>query len=136
IGAGEPIEIGAVWNFVTTNAKTKAKTEWYLEWNLAIDSMTGGQFSIVTESLRNQDKILIGMTDDGQRVVFDELDPTSPAKAVKSSQNLAFQAYVDSTRYAGLGWLKHIMGEIRVLGAIATAPAWARSSVERVSARE
>ncbi len=135
-GVHEPIEIATEWIFTTHRGAPNAK-EWELHWRLSLDAGPAGQVTLRSESLRDGGRSLLSMAEDGQRVVLDEIDPEQPPTPLNTNAHtLGFTALVDPKRYLGLFVLKQLLGEIRILGAMASAPSWARASAERASARD
>lgn len=136
IGVAAPVEIRSTWNFTTTNVATRIKKRWTLTWTLAFTATVGGGVRIVSESLTDDERALVSTNQKGQRVVFSETEPTATPTMVDSPSVLAFEALVDIRRYEGLGRLRTIISQIRVLCSVAAAPAWGRAAPDRVSARD
>jgi predicted ATPase len=131
-GIKKPVELVSTWFF---HAKSTKKT-WILQWMLSLDAGPNGQVILRSESIHDGERALLVTSDDGDRVVFDELEPDEIPVPIKGARVLGFQAFVDQNRYPGLFWLRAIVIQIRVLGAIASAPSWARALAERSSARD
>jgi predicted ATPase len=129
-GVTEPIELTSTWRFFVE------KKGWHLHWSLMLEAVRTGQVAIRSESLRDKDRVLLSTLKDGTRAVVDEIEPEEPPVPILNSSILGFHALVDPSRYAGLGLLRSILSQIRVLGAMASAPPWARASTERASARD
>ena len=132
-GTTDPIEIVTDWSF---EPEEKVRTRWALRWELSLDAGPGGQVFIRSESLHNGERVLLSTSEDGKRSVVDELNPETPPTPITKGGTLGFLALVDDHRYPGLGLLRQVVGEIRALGAIASAPPWARVSTERASPRD
>src|SRR5580704_4942509 len=109
-GVTAPVEIESSWNFVTLDGEEQRT--WKLRWTLALDAGATGQVVLRSGSLRDGERLLLGAGADGARAVVDETAPP------------------------GLWVLRAVLREIRVLGAMASAPPWARASAERASARD
>lgn len=135
-GITAPVEIESMWSF-----KEDSRT-WLLSWKLSLDAGPNGQVVILEESLLDGERALLSTTDDGSRLVLDELVPDKPPRPVRlppplsAARTLGFHGFMDPKRYSGLFRLRSIVGQIRVLGAMAAAPTWARASAERASARD
>lgn len=136
-GVTAPVEIESAWRFWTGVASGKKERAWRLCWTLSLDAGPSGQVVVHSESLRDGDRILLSTADDGSRVVVDELDSKgSPTLLSTSARKLGFTALIDRKHYPGLYWLRDVLGDVRVLGAMASTPPWARASAERASARD
>jgi predicted ATPase len=149
-GVTAPVEIESSWNFVTLDGEEQRT--WKLRWTLALDAGATGQVVLRSGSLRDGERLLLGAGADGARAVVDETAPPGlealppshaprppaprPFGPVTMPATLGFQALVDEKRYPGLWVLRAVLREIRVLGAMASAPPWARASAERASARD
>lgn len=129
-GSSEPIEIYTHWSFLDGRERN-----WDLHWTLCIDAKPGGQFYITAESLRDGDTALISTSQDGTRLVTDEYFAESEPSKIVNSRTLGFEAFVDPKRYKGLAQLRKVVQKVRVLGAMTSAPEWARASPEHTSPR-
>ncbi|HZF47202.1 MAG TPA: AAA family ATPase [Polyangiaceae bacterium] len=134
-GVREPIELASTWNISTPSA-AGTKRRWSLRWTLTLDAGPSGQVVIRSESLHDGDRVLLSTADNGSRAVVDELEPEKPPVPINLAHALGFHVLVDPNRYPGLWLLRRVLSEIRVLGAMASAPPWARASTERASARD
>ena len=139
-GVDDPIEITSTWGFGI--AATKGEPTWWgLQWDIALDAGPNGQVLIRSERLLDvgagdRRRVLVEATPDGRRVVHDQTEPGAEPSAIENPRSLAFEAFVDKARYEGLGVLKAVLSQIRILGSVASAPPWARASAERASARD
>jgi predicted ATPase len=131
-GSTAPVEIHTHWNF----GRVGVERRWDLHWTLRIDARPGGQFFIASESLRDGDTVLISTSQDGIRTVIDELTPDGEPSQITSPRTLGFEAFVDPKRHSIMATLRAILQGVRVLGAMASAPPWARASMERASPRD
>lgn len=135
IGNKEPVTISARWKFVT---KPESGEERYrdLTWTVALGATPGGQALIHSETLMDGDRKLLETTQDGRRLLYDELKRDEAPSTILDGQALAFETHTDPQRYEGLGWFKMALSRIRVLGALSSIPSWAAASTERASARD
>jgi predicted ATPase len=131
-GSTAPVDIYTHWSFTFPGLKRW----WSLHWTLSIDSEPGGHFYISSESLQDGETALISTSPDGVRTVIDELTSESRSSKITNRRSLGFEAFVDPNRYEGLALLRDVVQKVRVLGAMASAPPWARASAERVSPRD
>lgn len=131
-GVKAPVSIGSRWQF----RLSKSKRVWDLRWTLSLDVGPGGRAMIRSESLYDGRRQLVSTLDDGTRAVADELDRNASPTTINTPQALAFEALVDQKRYPGLWWLRDVLSDIRVLGAMSSGPGWARASAERSSPRD
>jgi predicted ATPase len=134
-GVKQPVELTSTWLFRVRSVDS-SKTIWSLHWTLSLDAGPNGQVVIRSESLRDGERVLLSTSDDGSRVVLDELEPKKSPVPIGKVPILGFEALVDPNRYPGLWHLRGVLSQIRVLGAMASAPPWARASTERASARD
>lgn len=130
IGVKDPIAISSTWRFLDLDQT------WILTWDLTVDANETGQATIRSESLRDGDRVLVETSQDGRRRVYDETAPDVSPTAVDGIRTLAFHALVDPKRHPGLGLIKEVLSQVRVLGALSLVPSWARNSGERASARD
>jgi predicted ATPase len=131
-GVREPVELTSSWRFHTKSSQKN----WNLHWSLSLDAGPHGQVIIRSESLLDEKRVLLATSNDGSRVVYDELEPEKPPVPITIARDLGFQSFVDPNRYPGLWHLNGVLSQIRVLGATSSAPPWARASTERASARD
>ncbi len=131
-GVTAPVEIESNWRFLGS----EATYEWSLWWTLSLDVGLGGHAVIASEHLQDGKRVLLSTSSKGERFALNEARPELPRYPIKEPRKLAFQSRVDPEAYKGLGWLRFILSEIRILGAMASAPSWARATVERASARD
>jgi predicted ATPase len=129
IGATGPIEIESRWEFVTHPTK-----HWSLAWHFSIDASPSGVPRLVAETVSNQDRILVSTDAAGVRSIVDESNGKS--QELSDPGEFAFDAHVDQVRYPGLFGLLGLIGSLRVIGAFATAPAWASVATNRLSPRD
>lgn len=127
-GVTGAIEIETDWDFSITKGEVSRK--WLLSWHLSLSASPNGTFRVSQESLFDKTREIIS-TVEGKRMVRPENDPKDKLSEVKESNQLAFQALVDAERFPALGALKRIFVQIGILGALPTAPSWARD--EQVS---
>lgn len=128
-GVSSPLEISSKWGFVV-----KEKS-WELEWTFRLDSSRSSVVTVVYESLTNRKEQLVATDDEGDRTILDETDNDIRVD-VENPRKLSFELFKDATRYSGLGWIRNIVSKTRVLGSMASAPAWSRAGDERASARD
>lgn len=128
-GVVEPIELISTWTIPLEKTLT-------LHWKISLDAGPNGQAILRSESVYDGEHALLVTSDNGSRVVFNELQPQEPPVPITHPRLFGFQAFVDENRYPGLFCLHALLKHIRVLGAIASAPFWARASADRSSARD
>ena len=134
-GVTSPVEIESSWRIESYGADE-------LRWTLSLDAGPNGQVVIRAETLHVGERALLSTNENGARVALSEVESPSPSRLKPAPRppppvrTLGFQAWVDPNRYVGLGWLRYCVSDIRVMGAMATAPPWARASFERASARD
>jgi predicted ATPase len=80
--------------------------------------------------------VLLATQEDGTRVAFNETEPDAPPVPINKARALGFEALVNEVDFPGLYALSRVLRNMRVLGAMAVAPLWARASMERGSARD
>ena len=134
IGTKDPVEISSSWSF-TAPLESGDNQAWQLTWTVKLGTPPSGQVQLRSESLTGSDRKLLETTEDGHRLLYNELDPDEAPIRVESTQ-LTFEAHTDPQRYKSLWWLELILGGIRVLGALSSIPPWAAASTERASARD
>ncbi|HEX7841969.1 MAG TPA: AAA family ATPase [Kofleriaceae bacterium] len=132
VGSKDPIEIYSNWQFYNLDNSHS----WDFHWTLCIDATPQGLFTIVSESLRDGNRDLLMTSDDGARFVIDESVSDDEGSQITNPRELGFMAFVDPKRYDRLHVFRVILMQIRALGALASAPPWARVSAERVSPRD
>jgi predicted ATPase len=126
-GATKDLEIGLRLSFsVQTDGAFLPMT---LDWHLAIAEGRGGAALVKGESLSlvEKSKPLVETQGSGRRVVLSETGD-SKSSEVQSPASLAFEAFVDATRFRTLGLFKFVLSQMRVFGALSTAPAWSYAS--------
>jgi predicted ATPase len=136
-GVTAPVEIESIWRIEDYDNDK-------LTWTLSLDAGAHGQVMIRSESLHAGERALLSTGANGARVALSEIEPPKPLPRRPRApfgpppppNTLGFQTWVDPNRYVGLGWLRHVVSDIRVMGAMASAPPWARASFERASARD
>lgn len=130
IGATGPIEIESHWEY----RGELVETAWQLTWRFAIDAGPSGVPRLVAESLTDGGRGLVSTDEAGVRTVVDESEEGS--QQLRDAANFAFEKHVDELRYSGLFWLRIVLSRLRVIGAFATAPAWASVATHRLSPRD
>jgi predicted ATPase len=131
-GTTHPIEITTNWNFLDLDTHRI----WSVEWSLQLESRPGGNFYVGPETLRNGDTYLLTTSAPGERTVVDETDGKRRSLPTDKHRMLAFEVFADPGRHETLLNLKHVVQAIRAIGAIVTAPPWARASTDRASPRD
>lgn len=132
-GAGT-VEIDTEWNFAgDLDFPWDQREDLELHWKFKLSGLSGSA-GVFNESLRDGERVLVGATAQNRHVAFDESKPDH-GRAITPG-TLAFEGVNDSFSFPRLARLRERVGAIRVLGALATTPSWARSSVERASARD
>lgn len=131
-GSTTPIEIYSHWRFNSIDMNRS----WNFHWTLRIDATSSGLFAIAYETLREDETDLLVTSEDGTRSVMDETEPDSEPAPITNSRELGFVAFADPKRYRGLSRFRMLLKGIRALGALASAPSWARASTERLSPRD
>ena len=134
-GSSDPVEIQTVWQFV---GGLKPQV---LDWSLVLDRAANGASVVKRESLEdvtNPDLpiVIVHTADGGIRTVIPERDASETPSRVHSETQLAFEGVMDVDRHPGLFWLNILASEIRVVGALSSAPAWARAENSGPSPRD
>jgi predicted ATPase len=127
IGEEAPVEIVTHWG--TDGVE-------YFVWAIGFRARPRGAFAIEFETLSRGASTLVSTSEDGRRSVVDETDPDGAAVFIQNGRKLAFETLVDPVRHAELALLHRLVGNVRVIGAISTAPRWARALPDRPSARD
>ena len=123
-GAEGPVEIETEW---CTGVKPHIDPSGTLDlvWNFSFDAARRGTVRVERETLRSPTATLIDETADG-RLVYEARDPSARPGVVRSDGDLAFNSMIDEERFPQLNFLR-LMAEVSgVVGALSTAPAWAR----------
>jgi len=137
VGAAGPIEIKTELKFKTG----ERRRQFDLEWSIMLDQTTNGTPLVVAETLVDRGgkapkSLVTGDVEEWEdRQVHSEVDATE-VSPVTNPRQLAFEAFVDANRYPGLAWLNRTLSGINVLGAISTAPEWARADLAQQSPRD
>lgn len=127
-GAQGPIEITTSWGWLLGSHDP-------LTWSLALEVTARGT-SIRSETLRVGSLVLVDTVADGIRHVFDETAPGRSVGSIDKPGVLAFHAFADPLRFAGLAALNAFARLGRVIGTLAAPPAWARHVADRASPRD
>jgi hypothetical protein len=90
---------------------------------------------VVFENLQDGQKTII-VTHEGKRTIFPEKEIQGQPSTVDASSQLAYEALVDRERFPALDWLKRATSLSKVLGALSTAPSWARDDINAASPRD
>jgi predicted ATPase len=139
IGVDEPVVIEMIWLFSTGLGKPTER-HWKLEWHISLQAARNGSVIIQREELidagSHSKRQLVVTDENGARAVFHEDDPNARPSMLPSSAQLAFEAFKDSKRFAGLAWLMRLLTRMNVLGALFTAPTWARAEKSQTSPRD
>jgi predicted ATPase len=123
-GADGPVEIETEWcTRVISSVDATGTVD--LCWSFAFDGSRRGAVRIEHETLRNREEMLVETTSEGRRVFY-ERDPSARPGFVHSDVDLAFTAMVDVERFPKLTLLRVLVDLSSVIGALSTAPAWAR----------
>ncbi len=117
---------------------TYRKEPWHLSWDFELESDADGSIAVHSESLvrsvaSEQQEALIS-TSEGVRWVVAE-DGANVGR-VSNRAKLAFESLMDDDRFPALGVLRVLMAGARVLGNIASAPAWGRANPSDASPRD
>lgn len=138
IGAKEPVVFETSWRF--SMLLEAGMRNWNLDWGLAISPEPTGVVRVIRESLLDRTSgapsVLVSTDELGVRSVFPKGDPGAKPSHVKSSAKLAFEELHDQDRFEGLFNLGMMLSLINVLGALSTAPSWARADHATVSPRD
>ncbi|HEX3344351.1 MAG TPA: AAA family ATPase, partial [Polyangiaceae bacterium] len=129
IGVQEPVVIETTWSLVAGVAPMQRRS-WNLMWTFSLDRAQNGAPLVRHETLIDRANVvkprsIVHMTADGKRFVEADADGEDPTE-VLTTNDLAFHALRDPTRYPALHLLSMIVGQIRVLGSVTAAPLWAR----------
>jgi predicted ATPase len=119
--------------------KTAPEGRWRLRWRVLLGRAHNGGVRIERESLvddaQPEPRPLVADAG-GKRLVFPENGSTDGPSEVTKADTLAFHAFVDEGRFPGLSDLRFLVRNVRVLGALPTAPSWARSNNAQPSPRD
>jgi predicted ATPase len=139
IGVSEPVRLETTWLF-STNNNTDLPRPWALEWSLSLlPAINGGvlvQREELIDSISVEPRSVVTTDDTGKRSVWPEADAHGAANQIASNASLAFEEVNDATRFLALYFLRLIVGSINIVGAISTAPAWARAESLQASPRD
>jgi predicted ATPase len=139
IGVEEAIAFEMSWSF-SIGAGTGMERDWELGWKVALLPAINGSVLVqreeLTDSVSKKPRQLVLTNERGARSVVPEDDPNARPSKVASGAKLAFEELVDAKRFAGLFWLNTLLGGMRVIGAISTAPGWARAETSTASPRD
>lgn len=138
-GVSDPVEIETTWR-VVYHLGTPKERKYVLEWRLSLAPARSGAVLVKSESLIDRagtvPRELITTAEDGTRFVHAEGDDTSKSSAIKSNHKLAVEEISDADRYPTMHNLTGLVGGIRILGGLASAPAWARAATASPSPRD
>lgn len=136
-GTTEPIEIESSWAFMTSGEES-TKRGWILVWHLSLGEQPNGAVRVINESLANTHmrRTDIVSTEDGKRIVAPDREDQGKPSELRASHELSFEALVDMDRFPALGFLRALLAECAVMGALPTAPAWARDEAGGASLRD
>jgi predicted ATPase len=138
-GVDEPVRLEAKWSFVT-NSKARQARHWRLRWSISLlPAMNGGvlvQREELVDDASGEKRAIVTTDDSGARAVWPENTPKGEPSKVTSRLALAFEEVTDATRFPALYFLRSVVGEINIVGAISTAPAWARAESSQLSPRD
>lgn len=139
IGADGPVAFELTWHFKSHPGMLKERM-WILRWSVAIRPAGNGAALVEREELTDsapKSPLLLVTTDErGVRSVFPEHSLTSKPSLIGSAAKLAFEELLDQERFPGLSHLRALLYEMSVIGAISTAPAWARAESTTASPRD
>jgi predicted ATPase len=139
IGADGPIVLETTWLFAVQEADGSRKGH-ALEWSVSLSPALNGSVFVQREELvasyAKKLRPFVTTDDAGVRSVFSEVSPSTKPNKIVSSAKLAFEEIVDAARFDSLSGLRHVVGAINVVGAIATAPPWARVEASQASPRD
>jgi predicted ATPase len=141
IGSNDAVSLETIWWFRTwTEGREEQKQQWKLRWSVSMTpAMDGGpvvQREELVDEESNQPRLLVMTDDKGVRQVLAEDASDARPNAVRSSGELAFGAFVDQKRYEGLYNIRDLLSTTKVIGALFTAPNWARSETSQPSPRD
>jgi predicted ATPase len=139
VGSADPVEIQTVWSF-SIPAEPRPR-RMILDWLLVLNRGASGATVVKREVLRDltnpEAPVVVVHTDnDGTRTVVPEGGGPEKPSRVPSETQLAFEAVMDVDRYPALFSLNLLASEIRVVGALTSAPAWARAESSGLSPRD
>jgi predicted ATPase len=139
IGVEEPVRLETTWEFISDHATSRARN-WRLRWSLLLlPAMNGGvlvQREELVDDVSDKGRPVVTTNDAGQRSVWPESAPKGERSNVRSRASLAFEEVADVERFPSLYHLKNVVEAINIVGALSTAPAWARSELSQSSPRD
>lgn len=139
IGAKGAISIDTTWRF-QSEIETNTPQDWRLQWSFSLLPARNGSVIVQREQLLDAEpkkpRSLVITDEQGVRSVLPEDDPKTKPSKVAGSTKLAFEEFVDAKRFHGLSLLEQLLGSMNVVGAISTAPTWARSESSTASPRD
>ncbi len=139
IGSEGPITFEMWWAFGTGRGTPNQRWR-ELHWAVSLLPEASGAVTVIREELTDTvakpEQILVATSDRGVRSVFVENDAATKPSQIKSSAKLAFEELVDPERFDTLHWLSMLLRGTSVIGAISTAPTWARDDRTARSPRD
>jgi predicted ATPase len=137
-GVDRPIVLETTWAFANVSDPEKRRV-WYLRWSVSLVPSRNGGVTVQREELTdlaNGPRPLITTDDTGSRLVLPEDGTEGEPSKVTSPAKLAFEEISDPARFEGLGELRWVVSQTHIVGAISTAPAWARIEASHPSPRD
>lgn len=139
IGCDEPITFEMQWRFRTGLGTAKERNR-ILQWAVSLLPEASGVATVVREELTDTAskpaRRVVVTGDQRRRSVHAENDAKAKPSQVKSNTKLTFEELADADRFFSLTLLKVLLSEINVIGAISTAPTWARMDRAAASPRD
>jgi len=139
IGAKDAISIEMTWKLWSSIDGSTPRT-WNLQWSVSLLPAANGsvivQLEQLTDAESQEPRSLILTDEKGVRSVLPEDEPKAKPSKVAGSTKLAFEELVDARRFQGLSHLRDLLERMNVVGAISTAPTWARAEGSTASPRD
>lgn len=139
IGVDEPVRLETTWAFTTKRIASEVM-KWELKWAFSLLPAMNGGVTVLREELidssQNEARPVVTTNDVGERSVWPEIALLGEPSNITSRATLAFEEVTDASRFLSLYALRQVVGFVNVVGAISTAPGWARAEVLQPSPRD
>lgn len=139
IGVDAPVSFDLTWT-LTTDDGAGRRPDRTLHWTVSLHAEMTGAVTVLREELTEEalptPKTLVTTDERGGRSAAPENEPAARPSKITSPTKLVFEELSDPDRFEGLALLRFLLGGINVIGAISTAPSWARADRTAESPRD